>query len=1368
MENQKIYLGLDIGTDSVGYAVTDTAYSLLKFKGKPAWGVTLFDEASQQDERRAFRTARRRLDRRQQRVLLLQELFAKEIAKKDERFFIRLKESFLYRDDVGYKFTLFNDADFTDRDYYKLYPTIHHLIYELMTSTEPHDVRLVYLACAWLTAHRGHFLFNIDKANIDAIRDFNNIYAEFLSFFTDEKTCAAPWDCGDIAKLEKILKTKASVTVKYKNLCDLLYDGKKPSKQADGEFPYSRETITRLLAGGTCKIKDLYQNDEYEDYGSFSLSDDDDKFAEISANIGDDYPLIEQLRKIYDWSVLADILGESDSGLISEAKVREYETHKKDLKTLRYFIRKYVPGKYREVFREIGKDNYAAYAYHSDEPDTSALKKVNAELFSKYILGIIKDIQVEDGDRELFEDMKTRLELRAFMPKQKNTNNRVIPYQLYWVELDKILKNAEGYLPFLGEKDADGLTVSEKISSVFLFRIPYFVGPLNSHSENSWFVRKAEGRIYPWNIETKVDFDKSEEAFIGRMTNTCTYLPGKSVLPKDSILYQKYTVLNELNNLKVNGQKIPVELKQQIFDELFCAHKKVSKKQLIDFMICKGAIRKGEEDTVTGIDIKINSSCSSYCAFGRLLSSGALTENDVERIIERAAFASEKTRFAKWLAAEYPSLPADDKKYISRLKIKDFGRLSREFLCEIQGTDKATGEVMTIIEALWNTQNNLMELRSDKFTFKDACDDFAAEYYAVNKPTLEKRLDDMYIPNGVKRSIYRTLDIVGDVVKAFGKPEKIFIEMTRGATEEQKHKRTKTRKEQILELYRQCRDEDVKELTRQLEAMGEYVDNRLQSDRLFLYYMQLGKCMYTGKPIELDKLFDSEMYDIDHIYPQAVVKDDSIINNKVLVLSTENGKKSDRYPLDEDIRTRMGGIWQYYKDAGLISEEKFKRLTRTTPFTEDERFGFISRQLTQTSQSTKAVAAILKEKYPQTEIVYSKAGLVSEFRHEFDILKSRLFNDLHHAADAYLNIVVGNVYNMKFTRRWFDVNKNYSVKIEAIFEHPVVCGGETVWDGKNMLAKVKATAVKNTAHLTVYSYRRHHGQNGGLFDQNPKSKASGLIPLKTTIQGYELPTEKYGGYNGATTASFVLVSCKKGKKKDLLFFPVDLLFADKFFGSKEFAVSHIQKAIGNEKISDFDFPLGLREIKINTVLSLDGFRVCLDSGSIKDGRVGIEPIVPFCAEYSVGKYIKHLESFVNKVTDAEKEKRTYYYSQKHDVVESEANIRLYDCYIKKLSQSIYSKRPKADELYSAMVSFRDSFINLDIKAQSKQLLEIHKAFGRYKEISLKEIGGVSCGYKTRQNVFLSNWKKNYTDIRIIDSSASGLWEKASDNLLELL
>ena len=68
------YLGLDIGTDSVGWCVTDLDYKVLKYNGKAMWGIRLFDQASPAAERRAFRTSRRRLRRRKQRIALVQEL----------------------------------------------------------------------------------------------------------------------------------------------------------------------------------------------------------------------------------------------------------------------------------------------------------------------------------------------------------------------------------------------------------------------------------------------------------------------------------------------------------------------------------------------------------------------------------------------------------------------------------------------------------------------------------------------------------------------------------------------------------------------------------------------------------------------------------------------------------------------------------------------------------------------------------------------------------------------------------------------------------------------------------------------------------------------------------------------------------------------------------------------------------------------------------------------------------------------------------------------------------------------------------------------------------------------------------------------
>ena len=95
----KYYVGLDLGTSSVGWALTDEHYNLRRLKGKDAWGARLFDEANPSVERRNHRTARRRAQREKARIGLLQEFFADEINKVDPGFYLRLEESKYHKED---------------------------------------------------------------------------------------------------------------------------------------------------------------------------------------------------------------------------------------------------------------------------------------------------------------------------------------------------------------------------------------------------------------------------------------------------------------------------------------------------------------------------------------------------------------------------------------------------------------------------------------------------------------------------------------------------------------------------------------------------------------------------------------------------------------------------------------------------------------------------------------------------------------------------------------------------------------------------------------------------------------------------------------------------------------------------------------------------------------------------------------------------------------------------------------------------------------------------------------------------------------------------------------------------------------------
>lgn len=134
-------IGLDMGTGSVGWAVTDSEGKLLHFKKQPTWGSRLFDSAETAASARIPRGQRRRYVRRRWRLDLLQQLFQDEVSKADPEFFIRLRQSRLLKEDReeghrDYNHPLFNDSDFTETDYYNRFPTIYHLRKWLMETDE--------------------------------------------------------------------------------------------------------------------------------------------------------------------------------------------------------------------------------------------------------------------------------------------------------------------------------------------------------------------------------------------------------------------------------------------------------------------------------------------------------------------------------------------------------------------------------------------------------------------------------------------------------------------------------------------------------------------------------------------------------------------------------------------------------------------------------------------------------------------------------------------------------------------------------------------------------------------------------------------------------------------------------------------------------------------------------------------------------------------------------------------------------------------------------------------------------------------------------------------------------------------------------
>ena len=89
MKKEKNYnIGLDIGVASVGWCVTDEDNNILKKGKKHMWGSRIFTEANGASVRRNFRSNRRRIERRKERINILQSLLLDDMEKYYPNFFL--------------------------------------------------------------------------------------------------------------------------------------------------------------------------------------------------------------------------------------------------------------------------------------------------------------------------------------------------------------------------------------------------------------------------------------------------------------------------------------------------------------------------------------------------------------------------------------------------------------------------------------------------------------------------------------------------------------------------------------------------------------------------------------------------------------------------------------------------------------------------------------------------------------------------------------------------------------------------------------------------------------------------------------------------------------------------------------------------------------------------------------------------------------------------------------------------------------------------------------------------------------------------------------------------------------------------------
>lgn len=1108
MDNKKKYnIGLDIGTTSVGWAVVESDNQKIMRKGnKTLWGVRLFDEAVKAESRRNFRSARRRYDRRRERIKLLQEEFKSEMNRVDPNFFTKLKESKYVEEDTINKTIILNQKEKDEvNSYLKKYKTIYHLRKELMDSKERKDIRLVYLAIHHIIKYRGNFNYNIKNFNVsnlnieEQLKNTFNIYFSYINPEYDNFE-----DILDLKELSSalLLQSKMDAKVEAKNLL-ISYN------IFDNKFITA---FIKMIFGNKFNISDLLLIDTDKKLEiNFDGTDLDDKYSDIEELCGEKIEVLESMKGLYDTLFLKEDLKFLKLILHSDKK-----TYKKFFKG-QCIYKEYISNKktYEEFISDIDKA-------------ISNIEITDYNLSNKY-LTLIKE-KMDNG---------------KFIPRITSTENGKYPYQLNEDELKKIIENQGKYYPFLLNKTDDGIY---KIVKLLEFRIPYFVGPLVSSEQSkfAWMERNIKNeKITPFNFDKIVNKELTAENFIKRMISHCTYLLEEDVLPNNSILYNNFKVLNELKQIRINGEKLDLNFQHKIIDELFKTAKgKISDKKFKDYLLSNNEYpMHGTELNITGYssDGAFANNMQSYIDFfgeNGILKNTNYDEKDAENIIEWITIFDDKDILENKVKSNYPNLNQQQIKMILTKKYKGWGSLSAKLLNTKYYIEKDSGLKKSIIELMYETEDNFMQIiNKDEYGFQNMINELNNKEHNIEKLNYSV-VEPLATSPANKRGIYQALKVVDELVKYIGyDPENIMIEMARS---DDKKERKDNRKKYIENLYKKSKSQ-IENYNKLLKELNK---EEIDSQKMFLYFIQEGKCLYSGKPLNIE---DLKEYEIDHIIPRTLIKDDSI-DNKALVYRECNQNKAASYVLPKGYRDKNITWWKHLKSINLMSAKKFHNLIRKE-YKDEDIEGFINRQLVETRQITKHVANILSSYYKNTKIIYLKAKLSHDYRDRYELFKFREINDYHHAHDAYLTAVLGE-YKEKYLRK----NVNFQV-VKELNKSLIISGkkdklkygyvinsldetaydlinelsnkyideetGEVLFNADEFNKRIEDTLYRNDILVS----RKPEIRTGKLFKETLYKKGVGNIEIKKNM-----PTKSYGGYLNIVTSYLVLIKFNEKKR----------------------------------------------------------------------------------------------------------------------------------------------------------------------------------------------------------------------------------------------
>ena len=465
-------------------------------------------------------------------------------------------------------------------------------------------------------------------------------------------------------------------------------------------------------------------------------------------------------------------------------------------------------------------------------------------------------------------------------------------------------------------------------------------------------IPKAEGKdplVDLFGIEGILFFQRKmywPTEVIGR----CELEPKKRRCPLADRRNQRFRIWQELNNLRYVDPdtrlecQLSIEQRQLLFEKLWeCEKLEITKiRKALGFLdSVKFNFERGERSALKGNLTDHH----AKKAFGKEWLS--LSEDLRDQIIEGLTNPNLDDRELINLATQDWGMTSDQVSKLMRINLSSgYGSVSLKAIKRLlphleKGlTYSLQDEANSALHAAGYVRRDQLKRRIFDF---------------LPSPQVERKTPLGDIPNPVvKRTLTEVRKLVNAIIREYGKPDEIHIEMARNL-KMGKEKRNKLTSE-------------IGKKTKEREAIADVIQEqgqRVTRENILRYQLwkqQNCECIYSGKSISLAQLLgDGSGVEVDHILPRSRTLDDSQ-SNKVLCFRTANQSKGNRTPFEwlgasnpekfDEILQRASLLMR----AGLFPYTKYKKLLQK----EVKNDEFVSRQLVDTAYITKVTAEYLR------------------------------------------------------------------------------------------------------------------------------------------------------------------------------------------------------------------------------------------------------------------------------------------------------------------------------------------------------------------------------------------------------------------------